>query len=89
MSNRSERPIRTIRASEISAYLYCRRAWWYGQEGYQPENRAELAGGQDLHNAHSRTVMAAGFLRFAAIALFLAAVIALTVYLTGLLLSSP
>ncbi|HJS29883.1 MAG TPA: hypothetical protein VJ768_09685 [Anaerolineales bacterium] len=81
--------MRTIRASEISAYLYCRRAWWYGREGYQPENRAELAGGQDLHNAHSRKVMAAGIQRFAAIVFFLAAVIALTAYLTGLLITVP
>jgi CRISPR/Cas system-associated exonuclease Cas4 (RecB family) len=81
--------MRTIRASEISAYLYCRRAWWYGQEGYESENHAELAGGHDLHQAHSRKVVASGFQRLAAVAFLLASVIALTAYLTGLLLAAP
>ena len=66
--------MRTIRASEIGSYLYCRRAWWYQRSGHQPENLIELAGGQRLHEQHGRQVMAAGCLRVLAYALVIAAV---------------
>ncbi len=54
-----------IRASEIGAYLYCRRAWWYRKQGLEAENQAELATGSALHRQHGRQVLAAGLLSLA------------------------
>lgn len=75
--------MRTIRASEIGAYLYCQRAWWYQRRGVPSENQAELAGGSEMHYRHGRTVMAAGCLRIAAYGLMLLALALLAAYLTG------
>jgi CRISPR/Cas system-associated exonuclease Cas4 (RecB family) len=75
--------MRTIRASEISAYLYCQRAWWYRQEGYDPENLDDLAAGQRLHAAHGRKVLASGLQRTLAFILLLLALVLLTAYLTA------
>jgi len=67
--------MRTIRASEIGAFEYCRRAWWYQRNGVAPENQMEMAEGVELHNRHGRKVMAAGCLRLAAYGLMLLAVL--------------
>ena len=75
--------MRTIRASEIGAYLYCQRAWWYQRRGVPSENKAELAGGTELHYRHGRSVIAAGLLRTAAYALLLLALALLAAYFTG------
>jgi hypothetical protein len=75
--------MRTIRASEIGTYLYCQRAWRYQQEGFESENRAELAGGSELHYRHGRTVMVSGCLRTLAYALLLLALALLAAYATG------
>jgi len=56
---------RTIRASEIGAFLYCQRAWWYRRMNAPAINTAELAGGEDFHRLHvtqtrsSRSLMTA------------------------------
>lgn len=63
--------MRTIRASEIGTYLYCQRAWWYQRLGYQPENQAELASGQETHARHGRSLFLAGIMRTIAIGLLL------------------
>ena len=48
---------RTIRASEIADYLYCRRAWWLSRvEGYDAKNVRVLEGGHRYHGAHGRLV---------------------------------
>jgi hypothetical protein len=65
--------MRTVRASEIGAYLYCRRAWWYQKRGVPSENQAELAGGSQLHFQHGRSLLAAGCLQAAAYILLAAA----------------
>jgi hypothetical protein len=67
--------MRTIRASEIGAFQYCRRAWWYQRNGVAPENQMELAEGVELHTRHGSKVMAAGCLRLAAYGLMLLAVL--------------
>lgn len=75
-----------IRASEIGSYLYCRRAWWYRKQGIEPENKAELAAGTDLHRQHGRKVLASVLLRTLGLLLLLAALTLLAAYLTNLIL---
>ena len=75
--------MRLIRASELGAYLYCRRAWWYRRQGLEPENRAELAAGSSLHQAHGRAVLGAGLLRALGLLLFLVALVMLVAYCTA------
>ncbi|MEA3349732.1 MAG: hypothetical protein U9Q82_03840 [Chloroflexota bacterium] len=74
--------MRKIRASDISTYLFCQRAWWYRQQGIESKNIADLAGGRELHHQHGRAVLASGILRTLAYILLLCGLILLTVYLT-------
>jgi len=78
--------MKTIRASEIGSYLYCARAWWFGKQGFEPENRAELVAGLQLHEHHHRAALTAGCLRWLAFAALLAAGVLIVLYLTGLVL---
>lgn len=78
--------MRTIRASEIGAFLYCRRAWWYQRQGVASGNQAELSGGNEFHYRHGRSVLAAGLLRTVGWVLLLLAVGALAAGLTSILL---
>lgn len=55
--------MRTVRASEIGVYLYCRRAWWYQRQGIENINQSELAAGKMLHERHGQRVIVAGCLR--------------------------
>ncbi len=71
--------MRTIKASEIGAFLYCRRAWWYQQQGLESQNQAELTAGSAFHQQHGRQVALAGILRGLGWILLLAAVLVLTV----------
>ncbi len=75
--------MRTIRASEIGSYLYCRRAWWYQRQGIESQNLAEMATGSEIHRRHGRAVFVNGCLRAAAYVLLLAALVMITVYLVG------
>ncbi len=74
--------MRKIRASEISSYLFCQRAWWYRQQGIGSDNITDLAGGRELHYQHGRTVLSSGLLRIIAYLFILAALIIITVDLT-------
>ncbi|MEW5939435.1 MAG: hypothetical protein AB1750_07230 [Chloroflexota bacterium] len=78
--------MRTIRASEIGTYLYCRRAWWYRKTGVESANQVELATGTSLHRQHGRKVLAAGLARTLGLLLLLLALIFLVAYLTNALL---
>lgn len=78
--------MRTIRASEISAFLYCQRSWWYQRKGYSSANQAELNSGSRMHARHGRRVIYTGCLRVLAYGLILSALLILVVYLTGRLL---
>jgi len=73
----------TIRASEIGTYLYCQRAWHYDRAGQPSQNSAELLTGTELHQAHGRTVIAAGLYRTLGYLALLAALVLLTIYLAG------
>jgi hypothetical protein len=78
--------MRTIRASEIGAFIYCQRAWRYQQQGYESENQAELASGSEIHHRHGRAVLVSGCLRTAAYLALLCALALLAIYLTGKIL---
>ncbi len=80
--NNPQTGMRSIRASEISTYLFCQRAWWYQQQGIETENLRELAGGRDLHHQHGRTVLASGLLRALAYLALLAALVLLAIQFT-------
>ena len=78
--------MKTIRASEIGSYLYCRRSWWYRRNGFESINQAELAAGTELHRAHGRSVIAAGLYRALAMLILLVALVLLVIYGVGLLI---
>ena len=78
--------MRTIRASEIGSFFYCRRAWWYQRQGIQSENQADLASGLELHRRHGRAVLASGCIRFVAYVMLLLALVSATVYTINLFL---
>jgi CRISPR/Cas system-associated exonuclease Cas4 (RecB family) len=78
--------MRPIRASEISSFLYCKRAWWYQQKGTVSSNVEELAEGTELHYKHGRAVLTSGLLRILAYTLLLIGIVFLAVSLTDLIL---
>jgi hypothetical protein len=77
--------VRTIRASEIGTFLYCQRAWWFQEQGFESQNQAEMSAGSAFHAGHGRQVFLAGLLRLGGYLLLLAALVALAVGLTQLL----
>lgn len=74
--------MRTLRASEIGAFLYCKRAWWYQRQGLPSENKSEMAGGSEYHRQHGRRYLQILFQRWAAWVLLMLAVIVAAVALT-------
>lgn len=73
--------MKIIRASEIGTYQFCHRAWWYQQQGYEPDNRVEMAGGTEMHEKHSRGVVTSSCLQVIAYVSLLLAVLAATIWL--------
>ena len=78
--------MRPIRASEISSFLYCNRAWWYQRKGIESANVEELAEGTAMHHQHGRAVLASGFVRMLAYGLLLTALVLFTIYITNQIL---
>jgi hypothetical protein len=74
--------MRTIRASEIGTYLFCRRAWWYQNQDVQSQNQTELAGGSAYHHRHGQQVVHSGLLRAAGWLLLLLAIVLFVIGLT-------
>jgi len=79
--------MKIIRASEISSYIYCQRAWWLQTKGHIPENKTELSAGKQIHANHGRIVLKAGCIQFAAYTTLICALILLVVHLTLLYFS--
>ena len=77
--------MRPIRASEISSFLYCKRAWWYQHKGTVSSNVEELAEGTELHFKHGRAVLASGLIRILAYAFLLISIVFLTISVTDLI----
>jgi CRISPR/Cas system-associated exonuclease Cas4 (RecB family) len=77
---------RTIRASELGTYLYCRRAWWLDRQGVPSNNKAKMRSGTRMHQKHGRQVFAATLNRALGYILLLAGLVMLTIYLTQLAL---
>lgn len=75
-----------IRASDISTYLFCERAWWYQRQGIESDNIAELASGTELHQHHGQAVLVSGSLRALAYVLLLIALILLAIHFTNQIL---
>jgi CRISPR/Cas system-associated exonuclease Cas4 (RecB family) len=75
--------MKTIRASEISSFIYCRKAWYFQRQGVESENQAELASGTHLHARHGRKVMVNSCLQVMAALLFLVSLALLTMYMVG------
>ena len=71
-----------IRASELSQYAFCARAWWLGRvKGYRSANLAAMEQGVARHRAHGRTVVGYHRLRWFVLALLLLAVVLLVAWL--------
>ncbi len=73
--------MKVIRASEIGTYQFCNRAWWYQLQGYEPENKVELAGGSEIHEKHSRVVVASNCLQVIAYASLLLAILTAIIWI--------
>lgn len=78
--------MKIIRASEIGTYQFCHRAWWYQLQGYEPENKAEMAGGSAVHERHGRVVMASSCMQLVAYAFLLLAILTATIWLVDRIL---
>jgi hypothetical protein len=74
--------MKTINASDLGTFLYCRRAWWYRKQGMESANQGAMDAGTAYHSDHGRQVFAARFLRFLGWLLLLAGVVALVLFLT-------
>ncbi|HEY45090.1 MAG TPA: hypothetical protein G4O11_14015 [Anaerolineae bacterium] len=77
---------KTIRASEITQFTFCRRAWWYTRQGHPSDDSEERLAGIRWHRQHGRAVLAAGCLQLLGYAFLLSAVVAGVAHLTALAL---
>lgn len=77
---------KTLTASGVGQFAFCRRAWWYAQQGQLPLNREQTEAGEEWHRGHGREVLAAGCLRLAGYACLLGSVVLAAAYLTTLVL---
>lgn len=78
--------MRTIRASEIGAYLYCRRAWWYQKQGIPSDNLSAMVEGSELHFRHGRMAMQSSCMSALAIALLILALVLISIHLANQIL---
>jgi CRISPR/Cas system-associated exonuclease Cas4 (RecB family) len=70
------------RASELSQFAYCRRAWWLSTVlGYPSSNVAEMDAGARTHAKHGRGISSAISTRRVAWALMILGIVLLTAYI--------
>lgn len=74
--------MRQISASELGAFLYCRRSWYYTCQGEKSDNQAVMDLGSRVHHSHSRGVRQSQLLRWLALMLV---VLALLIFLWSVL----
>lgn len=77
---------KTLTASGVGQFAFCRRAWWYAQQGEPSINREQTQAGEEWHHRHGRDVLVAGCLRLAGYTCLLGAVVVAAAYLTTLVL---
>jgi hypothetical protein len=65
--------MKVVSASELGAYLYCKRAWSYQKRGLASQNQVALESGSAYHRQHGRKVRLAALLKAAAFLFFLLA----------------
>jgi 3-mercaptopyruvate sulfurtransferase SseA len=71
-----------VRASEISQYAYCARAWWFARvKGHRSANVAALRAGVSGHRAHGRAVVGSNRLHRLALVLLVIAGVLLAAWL--------
>jgi hypothetical protein len=71
-----------VRASEVSQYAFCARAWWLGRvKGYRSTNVRAMRQGRARHEAHGRAVEGYHFWRRLAVALIVLACVLLIAWL--------
>lgn len=64
------RSLPLIRASELTQYSFCHRAWWLGTvKGLSPRDRTTLTRGRQMHIRHRRQVQAVSRWRWAGLGL--------------------
>lgn len=61
--------MRIIRASDITNYNYCQRAFWYSIKGYEPENLELVENGLVHHNKLARQISFSRLVRLLALGL--------------------
>lgn len=71
-----------VRASELSQYAFCARAWWLGRvKGYRSSNVSAMRQGTARHRSHGRAVERYHLWRRVAVGLIGAAGVLLVIWL--------
>jgi hypothetical protein len=71
----------TVRASELAEFVFCRRAWWYAQNGVASDARVSQERGTAWHAVRSRRAVAAARLANLGRVLVAASLVLLAAYL--------
>lgn len=69
--------MRKISASELGAFLYCQRSWWYARQGEKSDNQSQMDLGSQVHHSHARSFKHSQLFQWLGSALLLAGVILL------------
>ena len=67
--------MRAIKASELGSYAFCKRAWYYQNQGESNANQAALREGTRLHGKQARQVAASLILFVLGLLILLAALV--------------